>query len=233
MIEPTQLPSTVDAVIDGVPMSLPVYGAPQTYAADSYAGYSAIPGENMGTATWTGYERGDFATIPVAAGAYPGAKMTVIGTNDRMYGHRTAYQELDGSYYADAFEEVMDRPAPGAFFIIPPIVLIVAVIMAFVAVVIIGLYVVNLLFYAVEKSTEFTNEPADPNDPDNPWRVVCKGNTCQYFNSDTGETKNGPTTGSPLTELLMPVVYIGIAGIAIYAGYKVISALPSKKRSVV
>ena len=241
MIEPDTLPATVDEVKIGgnTYFNVPLYGTTQDAAKDynqGMNGFSVIPAENaVATSVWTGTEEGAFTTVALPNPDAPGARpsMAVMGNERLRPYHDTFYEQYDQRSYVDAYERATGRPAPGILpVIIPFIPLILKLIAIVIAVVIVAAVLMNVLMYAIDKDTEVTQEPVlNPDGTPSEWTLVCKGNTCQYFNAATGETKDGPSSGSVLSKILIPVVAVVVVGVGAYAAVKIIGASGSPRRA--
>lgn len=241
MIEPDTLPATVDEVTIGgnTYFNVPLYGTAHDAANDynqGMNGFSVIPAENaVATSTWTGNEPGAFTTVPIANPDAPGARpsMAVMGNERLRSYHDTFYKQYDQRSYVDAYEQATGRPAPGILAaIIPFIPLILKLIAVVIVSLIVATMLMNVLMYAIDKDTEVTQEPVlNPDGTPSDWTLICKGNTCQYFDAATGETKDGPSGDSVLSKLLMPVVVVAVVGVGAYAAVKVIGAMGRPRRA--
>lgn len=197
-----------------------VYGSPQEYAQSDDDKAGAIPDANMDYALWTEKTVGGWSTVgvPAPGARAPGAKIGVL----RAYHHTTDVNDIDS--YEQAFEDVMGRPAPGAFPLFAAIVLVIAAMVVWAA--------YNIFIHLINKDTEVSITPiVDENGEETDWVLVCKGESCQYFNRATGETNPGPSTDSILSKFLMPLVVVAVVGVGAYAAVKVIGAM-GKPRSV-
>jgi len=179
MVDATQLPPFVETTINGVIESVPVYGT-EDEVPDTYAGHLVIPSDNIDPGKWSSTDVG---------GGHMKATQTVQVV--KSVGHPTTTWN-GAEYYLKAVPEE-------AQVMIGPILL--AFLYVIIAVVIITVFYLAMWtamrFHAIDKSTELSTEPVDPEDPNNPWYVVCKGQTCYFLNKDTGETKEGPI-GPPI-----------------------------------
>jgi hypothetical protein len=220
-IDVTTLPSTF---VDEHGNVYGVYGSPQEYAESNDTNPGAIPDANMDLSVWTGKNPGDISVIGIpstAPGARaPGARITVIKDP-----HPT-FDRYSPESYERAFNETVGDRAPGAvitFSFWMVVVLVIALVAVWAT--------YSLLMHIVNKDTEVTQTPiTNPDGSDSGWVLICKGGTCQYFNTQTGESKNGPSNESMLSELLKPVVILAAVGIGTYAAIKIIGALGSSSK---
>jgi hypothetical protein len=217
MTDVLTLPSTVDVEINGVMRTLGVYGSPQEYAQSSDTGTCAIPGDNLGSSVWTGYGVGDMSVIGVEGGAgsrAPGAR-PVFGV---MRPSHATMDTNDIESYTEAFEEATGRKATGAF----PVFFILALII----ILVFFWTVYSLIMHAIDKDSEVSITDVDKEgEEDTGWVLVCKGGSCQYFNTNTGETLNGPSNDSILTKLLTPIIVVAVVGVGAYAAVKIIGGM--------
>ena len=155
--------------------------------------------------------------------------MSIVSAGGIQPYHRTFDGTLDMRSYEIAYEQANGHPAPGALpalGVFIPIIL--KAVLVIIAMIIIGLVVNNVLTMIVQKDSEVSITEVDPDDPDNPWWLICKGQTCEYFNTGTGASTPGPSNPSILSELLTPVIIIAAVGIGGYALIKIIGAMGKK-----
>jgi hypothetical protein len=225
-IDVGELPASVGVMVNGVYEELPIFG--DALSAGDYEGHYAVPSENQDfggwVAPWDGGSVGDVGSMYIATTITPGAKsIHAINLRPSPYTYNG---------YAEAYEaETGHHPPTG--FLTPGIWAVLFALIIYLVFVAVVWYIDaqrQIAFHALDKASEFTQEPVE-GDKSGCWTTVCKGNACSFLNTCTGKTLSGPEGETLIrsTEWTKVLTYGLIAAVVLGGIYVVVKLVPQNR----